>query len=68
MKTFFKETLLQASELTGRHRKKFATDRSISRRLTRLLEDLDPEGEITRVPAWQRMREALIQALKEIQT
>ena len=56
------ETLLKASELSGRRREKFKKTLQQRRRL--LLERLDPEGEVRRVKAWQRMRADLEQRIR----
>lgn len=58
------ETLLKASELSGRRRDRFA--RSLSHRRRLLLERLDPEGKIRRVKAWKRLKADLTKALRTL--
>lgn len=58
------ELLREASELTGRKLDKF--NATLKRRRRILIERLDPQGLVSQVPAWQRLRrdlQAVLQAL-----
>jgi len=59
------ETLLKASELSGRRREKFKKTLQQRRRL--LLERLDPEGEVRRLRAWQRLRAELAETIPTLE-
>jgi len=56
-KALLEETLNLASGLEGRRLKRFK--RSFAQRRRMLLERLDPEGPVSELPAWQRLRVSL---------
>jgi len=58
------ETLLKASELTGRRRERFKRALAQKRRL--LLERLSTEGEVARVKAWKRLEADLRRAVESL--
>lgn len=59
-----RETLIAASELSGRRLKRFRKRFPQQRR--RLIERLDLDGPVSRVPAWKRLCEDIEQALSDL--
>lgn len=61
-KSLLAEILVKASELRGRRLERFK--RSIPRRVRLLLERLDPQGRVRLLPAWQRLRSDVREAIR----
>ena len=55
-----RDTLLAASEASGRRRQQF--DRDFGRHRALLLQRLDPTGPVAQVPAWRRLRADVVRA------
>lgn len=60
-KALLKDLLVTASELTGRRRKSFQAAFSGNRR--RILEQLDPQGQVRLLKSWQRFESDVAEAL-----
>lgn len=60
------QVLLEASQTTGRRRKRFRQD--LKRIRYGLLENLDVEGPVSSVPSWQRLRRDVRRAMEDLRS